>query len=99
MEPDPPLSPEQLARVAELSIVEIELIDETLLANACAQNRKVAFLVGSAMIELKSRIPRVPDIYYAQRVKGLVERGLLQAKGNLSYMRYSEVRLSEIGNE
>jgi len=35
----------------------------------------------------------LPDLYYAQRVKSLVSRGLLIAEGNLDYMRYSEVRL------
>ena len=38
------------------------------------------------------RIPRLPDLYYAQRVRALVEEGALVAEGNLDYMGYGEVR-------
>ena len=44
-------------------------------------------------VELSERIPDVPDIYYAQRVRRLVAVGELESQGNLEYMGYSEVRL------
>ena len=93
LEPDPLLTAEQLVRVAMLSEEESLLIDATLLASACDRYRKVAAIVGWAMLTLKGRISGIPDIYYAERVRSLVERGALIADGNLSYMRYSEVRL------
>jgi hypothetical protein len=39
------------------------------------------------------RVPGLPDLYYAERIRALVTRGLLLAEGNLKFMRYSEVRL------
>ena len=94
IEPDPPLTPEQLARIAALSSADNQLIDDTLLANASANNRKVAFIVACTMIDLADKYPEIPDVYYSQRIRALVTSGALAADGNLSYMRYSEVRLA-----
>jgi len=41
-----------------------------------------------------THVPGIPDIYYANRVRALVEAGRLESQGNLDYMRFSEVRLS-----
>ena len=35
----------------------------------------------------------IPDLYFAQRGRKLVEAGRLESQGNLSYMGLSEVRL------
>lgn len=93
--PDPPLSPEEEARVAQLTEIEIRAIDEALMSNAKKRSRKVAMLVGLAMGQLQDRIQGIPDLYYAQRVRKLVESGRLESEGNLAYMRFSEVRLPE----
>jgi len=93
--PDPPLSPEQEARVAQLSAKEIEAIDETLMSNAKPRWRKVAMLVGLSIGQLQDKIKDIPDLYYSQRVRKLVESGRLESEGNLAYMRFSEVRLPE----
>ena len=45
------------------------------------------------MSGLTNRVIGIPDVFYAQRVRKLVEDGHLEAQGNLAYMRYSEVRL------
>jgi len=91
--PDPPLTPSQAARVAQLTQAELEAIDRELLAQAAPTWRKVARLVGMAIGELRDRIPGVQDVFYAQRVKLLVQQGKLESAGNLDYMRFSEVRL------
>ena len=93
--PDPTLSPEEEARVAQLTTKEIEVIDETLMSNAKPRWRKIAMLVGLTIGQLQDRIKDIPDIYYAQRVRRLVESGHLESQGNLAYMRFSEVRLPE----
>jgi len=85
--------PEQLALVKVLSVQEIQMIDDALLSNACGYWRKVARVVGIAMSELQNRISEIPDLYYSRRVQYLVEQGVLESQGNLSYMRYSEVRI------
>ena len=87
------MTPEELAIAASLSEEFIARIDAALLSWATTYNRKVARVVGSAMSDRSIRVPGLPDLYYAQRVRSLVQRGLLVAEGNLDYMRYSEVRL------
>jgi hypothetical protein len=91
-EPDPPLNTEQSLRVSRLTQEDLWEIDRVLLSQASHQWRKVARIVGMTIGELSDRFPNVPDIYYAQRVRHLVEVGKLESQGNLAYMRFSEVR-------
>ena len=91
--PDPPLTPEQEAKVAQLTESAIEAIDNTLMSNAKNQWRKVAMVVGVTMNHLQDRVRGIPDLFYAQRIRKLVEAGRLESQGNLAYMRFSEVRL------
>lgn len=92
VQPDGELTPEQVKLVEELTDTEVQAIDEALLANTCDKWRKVARVVGTTMMELPCRVEGVPDVYYSQRIQKLVKDGLLESQGNLSYMRYSEVR-------
>ena len=92
-QPDPKLSYKQLELVSRLSEEELNKIDSVLMSFASTRNRKVARVVMSTMSELRELELGIPDIFYGQRVKLLVEKGLLVADGNLDYMRYSEVRL------
>jgi hypothetical protein len=91
--PDPPLNAQQALLVAQLTQQELQEMDRVLLEQAAHTFRKVARVVGGAMSALPARIPGIPDVYYAQRVRNLVAQGLLESQGNLAYMRYSEVRL------
>lgn len=95
MEPDPPLNVEQSMRVSRLKQQDLWEMDRVLLAHAAPTFRKVARIVGMAIGELSPRIPDVPDIYYAMRVRHLVEVGKLESQGNLKFMRFSEVRLPQ----
>jgi hypothetical protein len=90
---DPALSPEQEALVQSLSVESIEKIDALLLSQATLRWRKVAMIVGLAMGASEDRAEGIPDLYYARRVKLLVERGELEAQGDLARMSYCEVRL------
>jgi len=93
VKPDPPLTPEQALRVSRLKQEDLWEMDRVLLAQSAPTWRKVARVVGMTIVELSERIPDVPDIYYAQRVRRLVAVGELESQGNLEYMGYSEVRL------
>jgi uncharacterized protein DUF3658 len=93
-EPDPPLDVAQSLRVSKLTQDDLWDIDRELIAQSARSWRKVARIVASTMDKLSSRIPDVPDIYYAQRVRHLVEIGKLESQGDLHYMRLSEVRLA-----
>jgi hypothetical protein len=93
--PDPPLTAEQALRVSKLTQAELWEMDRVLLSQAIGSWRKVARIVGAAIGELSARIPDVSDVYYAQRVRHLVEVGKLESQGDLRFMRHSEVRLPE----
>ena len=93
LEPDGPMTPEELALVSSLTPEVVAKIDESLMAHATVHRRKVAMLISKAMFEPVSPVPEVPDLFYAERVKILVANGRLEAFGNLDRMRYSEVRL------
>ncbi len=93
--PDPPLSAEQMALIAELSEAQLTAIDALLMSRATTHWRKVAMLVGFAMTKNPDRKLGIPDLFYAQRVRKLVADGHLESDGNLVYMCYSEVRLPQ----
>lgn len=93
-EPDPPLDVEQSMRVSKLTQDDLWDIDRELLAQSARSWRKVARIVAFTMDKLSSRVPGVPDVYYAQRVRHLVEIGKLESQGDLHRMRFSEVRLA-----
>ena len=94
-EPDGDLSPEVRALVDNLSPNQLSEIDNALLSNCLTQWRKVAAVVGFTMTnEFMAEYPGIPDVFFSQRVRSLVDRGILESEGNLSYMRYSEVRLA-----
>ena len=85
--------------MAELGERDIRNIDEALMAEASPQWRKVARLVGGAMSNQPTGIAGIPDLFYAQRVRHLVESGLLESGGDLRCMGFSEVRLPSKGKE
>ena len=92
--PDPLLTSEEEQRVRQLKEHEVLEIDKALLSNARHHWQKVAMVVALTMESCAGKIPPVPDLFYGQRVRRLVEIGLLESQGDLSSMRFSEVRLS-----
>jgi hypothetical protein len=91
--PDGPLTPQEQAVADALTLETLRKIDTALLSHARKTNRKIAMLVGLTMMDPSLRVPGLPDLFYAQRIRMLVDKGLLVAEGSLGYMRYSEVRL------
>ncbi|MGH8050032.1 MAG: DUF3658 domain-containing protein, partial [Arenimonas sp.] len=87
------ITSEHQTRIALLTQTQIAEIDAALISRCDHHFRKVAFVVGSAMIALANVIEGIPDLFYAQRIQHLVALGALESAGNLAYMRYSEVRL------
>jgi hypothetical protein len=45
------------------------------------------------MQDLRHEVPGLPDLFYSTRIKHLAQAGAIEAAGNLSRMRYSEIRL------
>lgn len=94
-EPDPDLTPEEKVLVGKLSKEEIRQIDNLLLSHATHSWRKVAMLVGLAMTDKSNCLKGIPDVFYSQRIRNLVEKRHLESQGNLQYMRFSEVRIPQ----
>jgi hypothetical protein len=80
---DSPLTPEQEELVNKLKVSEIERIDEAVLSNISGYWKKVASVVGATMMDLESRVEGILDIYYANRIIYLAEKGLIESQGNL----------------
>jgi hypothetical protein len=57
--------------------------------------RKVAEIVGFAMDKLSAKYPKFSDVFFAERIRVLAEQGRLESQGDLSSMRFSEVRLPD----
>lgn len=94
-QPDPPLSPEEVAVVASLSKDFLRKADCVLLSHARSSWRKVSMLVGLAMMDSGLRIEGLPDLFFSLRIRRLVEAGSLESSGNLDCMRFCEVRLPQ----
>lgn len=92
-QPDPDLTLAEKALVETLSDEQIREIDNLLLSHATRKWRKVAMLVGLVMMEDDKCSEGIPDVFYSQRIRKLVEEGRLESQGSLQYMRFSEVRL------
>ena len=90
--PDGELSPEQKVLVDKLSKDDIEKIDKRLLENTNKSWRKMAMIVGLTIDSNDSHQLRIPDIYYAERLRLIVKEGKLEYQGYLENMRYCELR-------
>ncbi|MCU1057738.1 hypothetical protein B9Y88_20800 [Stenotrophomonas maltophilia] len=81
--------------IAALTSEDIASIDEQLFSLCDGQFRKIAYIVGMVMsLQPKCR-SGIPDVFYARRVRMLVERGMLQAQGDLTRMGCCEVRVRQ----
>jgi hypothetical protein len=92
-EADRPLTPEQQGRVSRLTPDKVAAIDAAILGNCSSEFRKIARVVGLAIIETEETIPRVPDTFYADRVRHLITQRKLESQGRVDSMRFGEVKL------
>jgi hypothetical protein len=90
---NPPLSPEEQSVVAKLSDADLHVIDNTILANCARHWYKVARVVSMTEETLRPRYAGLSFIFYAQRLTQLADEGRLDSQGDISFMRFSEVRL------
>ena len=90
--PDPELSTEQRMLVDNLTAADLERIDQALLNNVTTRWQKMAKIIGITMQELPDRVPDIPDIFYAERLRGMVKTDEIEAEGHMYSMRYCELR-------
>lgn len=91
--PDTYLSVDEQAMAARLTPSELDAVDQALVAGSVTTWRTVARVVGDALVSLHAQPGPPPLGLLLQRVQRLVHRGQLQARGNIDFMRLSEVRL------
>ncbi len=76
-------------------MIRDEDIDAALLANITNEWQKLAFVVGKTMMQIESsQLSGRYDLYFARRVRFLVESRFVEYDGDLQQMRRCEVRLS-----
>ena len=95
LKPDRALSPEETARVSQLTAADLQRIDGCLLSHMSHRWQKIARVVVLAMSTLDREFPDVPDVFFSLRIKSLVESGAVEAAGDLNRMRFSEVRVPD----
>jgi hypothetical protein len=78
----------------ELVSAPISYFDEQLLSYATDRWKKAARLVGEVMMH-ELDIMQVSDFVLAPRLRALVELGKLESQGDLTMIRFSEVRLPQ----
>jgi uncharacterized protein DUF3658 len=76
-------------------MISDEEIDAALMAQITARWRKVASVVGSAMMALGEKRHGRDDLYFAGRVAFLALTGVIEYDGDLGQMGRCEVRLPE----
>ena len=89
--PDTALEPEEEAFVRNQDAAAIAELDERLLAECSVQWRKAARVVAATM----SSKSMAPLGFLARRLDALSAAGRLEARGDLNYIRFSEVRLPD----
>lgn len=94
-EDDGTMDADEQARAAALTEAELRIIDECILSNTSDQFWKAAKVVALTMRDIGDNFPDLPDVFYSGRIKHLAAAGLIEAAGNLSRMRFSEVRLAK----
>ncbi len=94
-EPNPPLSPEEEAAAAKLTPEDLGVIDAAVLSCVAAPWQKLAMVVVRAKEKLESKYPEFSYTFYAMRAQALNDLGRLESRGDLDYMRFSEVRLRQ----
>ena len=87
---DDDYTPEQRAEFANLDEARASVIDAEILKTVTRSWRKVAYVVSLVMAEI-----REPDIVVAERIRTLAAAGLVESRGYLGRMRYSEIRLPQ----
>ena len=90
---DPPPDASEQARYSALTQQQRDLIDALLLGHSSETWQKMARIVATAMLEVPGDLVGISDACFAQRLRHFVATGQLEARGNLSVMRYCELRL------
>tara|TARA_B110000046_G_scaffold87746_1_gene95852 strand:+ start:4777 stop:5088 length:312 start_codon:yes stop_codon:yes gene_type:complete len=87
-----PLTKLELKRISALEKTDIKFIDDTLLSCISLKYSKQALIIIIARQKMEDTLGSIPLTYYSMRIQKMVEEDILEANGNLEYLRFSEVR-------
>ena len=90
---DPELNELQKLNCSKLTKEQLTEIDKLIISYSTSNFRKVAMIVVLVLSHKDKTFQKIPDIFISQRVRRLVEKGVLESQENLKRMRFSEVRL------
>ncbi len=96
-QPNDELTPKELGCYRSMSQSQRDEIDETIFTHVADHWKKVAWVAVQTHEVLESRFPEFSINFYAERIGYLADRGRLNSKGNVAYMRFSEVRSTREG--
>ena len=86
-------SPEELAQMRQATTSDAAAVDQLILSLCTVRWQKVAMVIGSSLDEYDKRFASLPYVYMQVRMLELIERGVLEAQGDVMSMRTSQVRL------
>lgn len=86
-------SPEELAQMRLATPADAAAVDQLILSLCTNQWQKVAMVIGRSLDKYEHRFPHLPYVYMQTRMLALIERGAIEARGDVMAMRRSEVRL------
>lgn len=69
-------------------------IDELLLSHVASSWRKAAMVIGTVLLEHREELAGTDDSALLKHLQALTDSGRIEARGDLSQMRFSEVRIA-----
>ncbi len=92
---DDEITVEERILIKKLRPEDISLIDKTIHSNITELFRKTARVVADVSDELKERYPEITYLFYSERIRLMVKRGIVESQGDLNMMRYSEIKKAQ----
>ena len=87
-------SAEELAQIRLATPADAAAVDALVLGHCTDRWAKVAEVVGASLDDFEAAFPRLPYVYLQLRLAELVQRGRLEAQGDVMAMRHAEIRLA-----
>lgn len=70
----------------------IQKLDEIILSNSSGKYKKVAMVIAGSLEGVKEIDSQIDEVHLLLRIKSLIENKKLRFRGDISYMRHSEIR-------
>ena len=90
---DSPMAWDDYGLIAELTDNKLREIDAALVSLTTVKPVKVASIIGRTISSSPAHVPGLPDFFYLERMRLLVESGALKLVGNMSDLMKCEICL------